>query len=703
MSIIQTIRDKATWFISIIIGLSLVGFLLMDAGKATGRMGNTVNSIGTVNGKDIDRKEYDAGVKNMEARYAEMGSFYGDMIKGQVWDQLVVSQVVSEEAEKMGIVVSVKELEDYIYNNPPEDLKRLGSDEKGVFDANRLRQQLDAMKKSKDQEQINQVNQYFEGLAKSKLQQKYMALLSNTVYYPKWMAEKMNSDNNSMARIAYVNIPYGAPGFLDTAKVSDEEINSYVRKHKNEYKQELTRDISVVAFNAIPSGKDTNALVNNLNSIKQEMANSTEADMGTFLARNGSVQNLANMYVLESKLQVPNADTIKTLAPGSVFGPYMDQNNYVLAKMLSKKNIADSVFCRHILFRTTGEASGDSLAEKRIDSVILAINNGSDFLTVMKAVSDDKGATSLEGGVMKFSSTQMQDEQSFDKDFAQFALFDGRKGERKKVKTKFGYHYIEILDQTGIASACKIAYLSKPLLASQATEDSANGLANQFLVESRNAKTFKENAEKRNYNIIPLMDLKPGDDNIAQFGKSRELVRWAYEADKGKVSEQVFTVGNAYVVALVNEINPEGLQNSSRARLMVEPLVRKERSAIKIKEKIKSATNLEAVATATGQQVLRADSLSFSNPFLPNVGMENKVAGYAFNANAKGKVSPPITGNSGVFVVKTESVYAKPNQQTNIEEFRNNIVMNQRSMGGRQVMEALKKTATIKDKRSEIY
>ena len=82
------------------------------------------------------------------------------------------------------------------------------------------------------------------------------------------------------------------------------------------------------------------------------------------------------------------------------------------------------------------------------------------------------------------------------KEFNDFC-FSGKTGDRKIVKTQFGYHLIEIEDQKNFNPAYKIAYLSKTITASTETEDKASGLASQFASESRNAKAFDENIKKR--------------------------------------------------------------------------------------------------------------------------------------------------------------------------------------------------------------
>src|SRR4029078_37508 len=129
------------------------------------------------------------------------------------------------------------------------------------------------------------------------------------------------------------------------------------------------------------------------------------------------------------------------------------------------------------------------------------------------------------GGEYDFSSQQFG---TLAKEFAEF-IFYGTTGEKKIVKTSFGYHYIEILNQKNFEQAYKVAYLSNPILASQETINAASGAANQFSGESRTAKAFDESVKKKNYNKLIAGEIKPNDNTIAGIGSSRKLVRWVNE------------------------------------------------------------------------------------------------------------------------------------------------------------------------------
>ena len=71
------------------------------------------------------------------------------------------------------------------------------------------------------------------------------------------------------------------------------------------------------------------------------------------------------------------------------------------------------------------------------------------------------------------------------------------------------------------------------------------------------------------------------------------------------------------------------------------------------------AASLEAIAKTVGGTVQQATDLTMENPMLANVGPEPKVVGNAF-ALAANKLSAPIEGNTGVYVVKNTSTVKAP-------------------------------------------
>ena len=67
MQIIQGIRDKGAAIVIVVIALSLIGFILMDAKQGSSKLFSSSSSvIGKVNGNGIEQAEFNKKVKQIE-------------------------------------------------------------------------------------------------------------------------------------------------------------------------------------------------------------------------------------------------------------------------------------------------------------------------------------------------------------------------------------------------------------------------------------------------------------------------------------------------------------------------------------------------------------------------------------------------------------------------------------------------------------
>jgi peptidyl-prolyl cis-trans isomerase D len=711
MSIIQSIRDKAAWIIIGAIALALIAFVVQDAFRNNRLFSGSANFIGKINGQKVDAVEFEKRFTQAETQYRNAGYPMNDMLRQNIreslWNEYVSNAIMGERYERLGIMVTDRELEDMLFGaNPPQDLRQQFTDPKtGIYDANAAYQQIQALRKQKNSPMYQSFfNQYLPALAESRQKEKFVSLISNTAYVPKWLVEKLNVENSQLASISFVNTPFTT--IPDSAvKVSDDDIKEFVKNHPEEYRQEKSRSIDYVLFDAAPTAADSNAVLQQIEALKNEFA--TTQDVQGFLTRNSSEVPFYDGFTLKSRIQVPNADVIVNLAEGQVYGPYLDGGNFTLARMIEKRSMPDSVKVRHILIKTGEQGQQvipDSVARKRIDSIATAIQGGANFDSMVVKFSDDQGSKD-KGGVYEFSSTQFG---TISREFADVAFF-GRVGDKKTVKVSnqqySGFHYIEVLSQRNFEPAFKIAYLSRPILPSDETVSTANGLAAQFAAESRNRKQFEENATKRRLNKFSAADIKPLESMITGVGASREMVRWIFNAEVGDVANSPFQVADKFVVPVVTAAFEEGLMPVEVARPIVAPIIMNQKKADLIIKKIGNASTLEAVAQATGQQVSRADSVMWSSPFIANVGQELRVVGAAFNKANLQKLSEPIPGNGGVFVIKTENVsaIANPNfdasqQQMSLQQYH------QRALSDpRLILDILKKGAKIIDNRHKFF
>lgn len=696
MSVIQTIRDRGTWIIFVIIAVALIAFILQDGAGRGGSAFSNSSVIAKVNGTSIERGAFEERLKSQEAMYAGQGATRDQLI-GTVYNMEVDNIVLNQEFEKLGLTVSAKELNDILFGDNSPLRQEFTDPKTGEFKVDDAKRAFAQIKKSKNAEQIKMINSgYIEPTIQNSLRNKYQNLLIQSVYVPKWMVEKQQADNNAIASASYVYYPYVA--IPDSSfKVTDAEINNYVKKHSNEYKkEEETRSIAYVTFSAAPTAADSSATLAQINDLKAAFAASSDA--AAFLGKVGTELAFYNSYFGGSRIQVTNKDSITRLPVGGLFGPYVDGNNYVLAKMVGIKQWPDSVTVRHILIGTNDPQSGqqvrdDSTGKKLADSIQTAIKNGADFNALVTKYSDDGGSKEKGGVYDYFPQGQMVIP------FNDFA-FDNPVGSKGVVKTDFGYHYIEILGQKNRAPAYKIAYLAKPIISSNETMNEANTAAASFASIAKGTKEFNDNAAKLAKPILSATEIKQNDFTVGTMANTRSLVRWIYENKEGAVSDPT-EVGDQIIVAMVTNINKAGLMGANEARPLVEGLIRNDKKAKLIIDTKMKGSSLEEIAKSSGTSVLRADSLSFGSGFINGVGNEPKIVGAVFNKSIQGKTSSLIVGNSGVFAVKGEAIAAKPADA--LPETVKQALIQNRKMATYRSVEALRKAATVKDYRFSFY
>ncbi|MGN6615918.1 MAG: peptidylprolyl isomerase [Ilyomonas sp.] len=705
MSVIQSIRDKGAWIVFGIIALALIAFILQDSSFRRGNIFSNTTTVGSVNGDKISRTEFESKIDYYDQISKQRNQ---PMTRGQlnteVWNYVIDQTLLEQVIDKLGLSFSAKELSDVLFGeNPPQWLQQAFTDpQTGIYNAEAAREQFAQMKKTPNDPRVQEIySNYIQPTIDQSLYQKYQQLVAGAVYIPKWMAEKVNADNNSIAKVSYVYVPYNTISD-SSVNVTDAEINAYLKQHQKLYKtDDETRTITYVAFAEKPTKEDSAAVYEKMAAVKQDFINATDAK--SFLVSHSSEMPFYDSYLNAKDIRQANKDSILQTPVGSVFGPYLDNNSYVLAKMLDKRQIPDSVKVRHILVMTHQQQQDgssvrvrdDSTAQHILDSAIAELKTGKSWDSVTAKFSDDPGSKNNGGVIDYFSSGRMVP--SFN-DYA----FTGKVGETKVVNTEYGLHYVEILGQKGSSMGYKIAYFSQPIEASAETINAAQSAANQFAANSRNKAQFDENAKKSGLTSIPSPEIKENDFSVGPLMDSRELIRWVYKNKVGDVSEPM-EINNQYVVAMITSDTKAGLPNAQAARPLVESRIRNEKKAkIIIDTKLKGNT-LEAMAQSSGTTVQQADSLSFETPFFPNIGSEPKAIGASFNKEIQNKVSSPIAGASGVFVIKGEGVSAKSSLGTSPETLQQTLKTDIIRQAANSTIEALRKSATIKDYRSTFY
>ena len=273
-------------------------------------------------------------------------------------------------------------------------------------------------------------------------------------------------------------------------------------------------------------------------------------------------------------------------------------------------------------------------------------------------------------------------------------VFGNPVGKIGLVETDFGFHIINVTDKQ---DAVRLATIAQKIEPSEATSDKIYNKAVKFEMDA-NEGNFEKVAKAAAITVNPAVKVKVMDESFGSIGNQRQIVRWAFEKETNVGDVKRFEVANVgNVIAKVKAVYEAGLTPVADARPSVEPILKNKKKAEKIKAKM-TGTTLDAIAKANATTVQPAVDVTMENPSLPNVGQEQKVVGTAFGLKGD-KVSAPIEGNSGVYVVKTKTVFTAPALK-NYADYVAKLKSQNASASGR-IIPALKVDAKIEDNRAQ--
>ena len=720
MAILSKIRDRSM-FLILIVGLALFAFVLDPSSIQQFFSSSKANSIGEVNGENIDREEFAKLVENYKTQSGGRASQMQAV--NAVWNNLVGEKIFKSQLEEAGIVVGEKDIWDAMTALPEIQNSPLFKNEAGLFNEEKLKEYIANMKVDAEAGNSQAWLNWLEtekSIKQNLERQSYTSLVSAGLGASLKEGERDYLYQNTKIDAQFVYVPYASiSDSLST--VSKEEIQKYLEKNSKRFKFEATRSLSYVKFDIEPSKEDDeNSRMEIANFINDREEFSSAANTKVqipglksaenyeaFLRDNRSDLGIDNGYYYKNQLPAIIADTIFSGSVGDVVGPYKDNGYYKISKIVDFQQLPDSVKSSHILVAFTGAVRSTSLktkeeAKKTADSIYnLVRNSKSKFKEISDEMNDDAVSKGKDGSLGWITKNQAFS--SFDKDFANY-IFKNKTGSIDVVETAFGYHIIKVDEQKNSEKAVKLVSFARLINPSEVTENSIFEKAETLASKLENGEKLEDLAKKENYTIQSAQNLKVLDENIPGLNGQRQIVIWAFAKERELGDFKRFDVDingkRGYVVVVLKaKTEKDGLVANADILAKIQPELINKKKAEMIKAKIKGTT-LEEIAKNTNTMVNSASSVTLLNPLLSGVGNEPSVVG-AMSTIKLNEVSNPIEGNKGVFVVKVVKRDA-PVKLDNYEMFRNRIIDN---MKGRsyQLFQVLEETADIKDNRGNYY
>ncbi|MFK7783360.1 SurA N-terminal domain-containing protein [Psychroserpens sp.] len=717
MAVLNKIRQRSL-FLILIIALALFSFVLTDLFRNSDALfGGSQDVVATVNGTNINRTDFMNRVEQMQNQLGPNSTSTQAM--NRVYDQEVRKAIMASQFDNLGLSVEQDQMKDLLkqsFSSYPEL-----QNEEGVFDENKLTEFVNNLKALNGQSaplgtfQIN-YQQWVtteNNIALGAQERAYYAMVKSGVNATLGEAEVDYMLENATRDLNYVQVPFTS--IADSlVEVSKADITKYISEHKDKYEVEASRDISFVEFKEVASVEDENNLKADLiklldnQAVFNETTNNTDTIIG--LRNTKDIENFVNSnsdityndaFVTKSQLPKVAADTINNTPVGGIYGPYKDNGYYKLSKVVAEKQLPDSVKVRHILIPHIGAQSAQpdvtrTLEDARAlaDSIKTVVtNNASKFPELVTEFSSDQGSVANGGEYDFHPITQMV------KPFSDFE-FQNNVGDIGVVKTVFGFHIIEILDQKNKSRAIKVATIARKIEPSEKTIDATFTEASKFELALQK-EDYQEAAKSRELTVKPVNGIKVLDENIPGLGSQRAIVRWAFE-DGTKVGDyRRFSIpSGGYAVVQVVKASKKGLMDAESASATVLTEIRNAKKADMIIDGI-TGTTVAEIAKNQGKASSRASAVNMKNPTLSGAGAEPKVVGAAFGLE-QGGVSKPIVGNKGVYVVEVTKV----NETTTLDNYQaiaNRLSTTRTNAAQTKVFNALEETANMEDNRARFF
>ena len=678
MALLGTIRNQFGWLMMGLIFVGIASFLFMDISPGNSALSGKAATVGYVN----DDKITSEMIRVYSDDY-KGGGYLNEEVQEMVWDRLIGEKLLLQRTAEAGIEVTPEEMGDMFLSDRPDLLSpivrnRFADRQTGQVNTQQLKQQMTEIKNTsallqraqseQDKQELLEVQKQWFAMERNvkvdRLQGKYFQTLNAGFYTPNWMAEFENNLQNASYNIDYVRIPYTNVG--GEVEVTDEELKAYIAGRPKQYDREAVVGIEYVSFLVTPTAQDSAFFSEELEQIAAELQESTTTKEDSQIVLRNSGELLNNYYTKEElSLPLSMVDTIWDAPDGTVFGPYVEKQQYKLLKKVATKTLPDSVRSRHILIRAQTPQEGQA-AKKLLDSIKLVLETDPDASFDSLALQYSTDGSRVQGGDLGWKAK----DGSFVPPFEEYLFFIGEKDSLGFVYSQFGIHLVQITDEKyeNNKKGIRIAQVSRDIIPSSGTTDDREREVLDFITANRSLEEIKNGARELGLSLVPATGLEKGGYNIAGLGKNTaaaDIIRWAHRptTEVGEVVNRPHPLENEelnyterFIVSVLVSRSPSGLAtlDDPEVRAEVDRAVRNQKKLAVVQQKIQGAASLDAVAGEYDVTRESAPSVRYNNASLGAIGQEPKVAALAA-ATEMGQISQAVGGKEGIYVIQVQS------------------------------------------------
>lgn len=704
MAALQTIRNRGGLLISIVIGLALLAFIVGDT-LSSGRsiFSDDRNQVGEIAGESISIMDYQERLsKNEEMTQSMRGSSalneeQQNQLRNTTWQQLIMEKLMDKEYAELGLTISGDELYDITLgkNMSPMISQMFADPNTGSVDKERVHEVIKTLISlpNSNPQKIYWLNLEKE-VATNRLLNKYGQLLAKSLFITDAQIEDATLQNATKSDISYIVKNYSSIED-STIEISNREISNYYNEHIQRFKQAESRKIFYVNFNIEPSGEDFTETEQMVKELINEFTTTTEPLEYVNLTSDKKADR--NYY---KKAEIINDSLANFLFnnPTAVYGPYLENNAYKISRVGTIKMLPDSVRARHILI----SAQNNNYMQVA-DSLMNLLKKGADFEVLARENSIDQNSAVNGGDLGWFTHKAMI------QPFAD-SVFFAQKKDIKLVFTQYGAHIVQVTDMAKPVEKIQIATIEKEVIPSNKTINKIYNDARNFAQEIQNLNDFNKKAEEAGL-TKRIATVNKNDRAIAGTENAREMVRRIYLAESVGVVKTndesiIFENGDKYTIAVLTEINEEGIAPINHVAPEIKRiLVQKKKAELLTKELTNAQQGCESllsVAQKAGSEIKEATNISFASFQVPGAGIEPKVIAAA-SLLEEGKLSAPIAGNQGVYVITVNTVSGEEITPEAKEQIKMTLEQTNLYRANYQAVQAIIENGNIVDQRYKFY
>lgn len=696
MAIISTLRDKMGKFLVVVVGFSIAAFVLGDILGPNSSIGNqNQNIVGEINGEEIDLVRFNSIFEQLSYNFSLNNGRSPNTqeiigIRDQAWEKLINDISYVDQYNELGIVVTDKESVDMVQgdNIHPMILEAFTDPSTGVFNIDNVIGYLQNL----SNQPVNQQQAWFSfesNLKPMRLRTKYDNLLSLTTNVNSLQSKSEYFNSSNTRDLSYYFVPYYmVPDSLFT--VSKSEMNNYLRKNSDDYKQEDSRALNFVYFPLESSGEDSAFYISEIDKITNSLK-SGEINDSTFALLNSDG---FNPYVRFNVDQLPTELNNKEI--GYVSDIVYEDGGVLVYKL---SDITDDekfkARAKHILLRFNDQNKSEVRSEA--NRILSLLRNGSDFDETARTYSED-GSASAGGDLGWFTEEVMT------KPFEDAVFSRSRKGLIPRIiESDFGFHIINVT-QPKTRKTYVVTTIFKQLVPSDNTRNNIYRSAEMFKINaSQSSNNFKEIASEKGYTLQTVSELDKNSTVIDNLQEARNVVIWAYDdsRDTDDISE-VIELNNGYVVSHLDDIKDEGTKKLDDVENSVKKKLLDDKKFEYVNDLLKEYSSLDDLKSIYDKgEIYNMSSIDFNTNSIQNVGFSPEAIGVAFSLE-EGEMTRPIKIDDGIIVLSLNSI-SQADSLNSYSDYGISLLQANKFTSSLKVDNAVKEFSNIEDLRYKFF